>query len=447
MKVSSLYFREEIYLSHKHFIGKLLGIKDENIKVDEGDCLREEVRNGLHCKVISAKLTYIPEACKCCGCVNDGSIVKNGTKLTRPLLLDMAGCPAYLELKKQRFLCRECGQTFIAETSVIEKRCHISNDVKRSIAVQGTRNISEKDIALEHRVSNNTVKRVFKTFYDTFRQTYQHLPENLAIDEFKSVKSADGAMSLIICDSDNRKIFDILEDRRNKSITDYFMRFPKEQRAKVKTVVADLYGPYQKLFRSLFPKADLIIDRFHIVTQVNRALNIARVAFMKTVQKSSDSKSKKDYRKLKKYWKLILKKEEELKATEYHYHRLFKGMVTERGIVNYLLSLDEGLRHHYNVYQTIVFTVNYRKPKLFQSFIHEKQRGLSAKMDQALKTFRQSEEAIVNALKYSYSNGLVEGINNKIKVIKRTAYGYRNFSNFRNRIFIEYKLLEIKTVA
>src|SRR5699024_7035674 len=161
MKVSSLYFREEIYLSHKHFIGKLLGIKDENIKVDEGDCLREEVRNGLHCKVISAKLTYIPEACRCCGCVNDGSIVKNGTKLTRPLLLDMAGCPDYIELKKQRFLCRECGQTYIAETSVIEKRCHISNDVKRSIAAQGTRTISEKDFALEHRVSNNTVKRVF----------------------------------------------------------------------------------------------------------------------------------------------------------------------------------------------------------------------------------------------------------------------------------------------
>src|SRR5699024_5083399 len=65
-------------------------------------------------------LTYIPKACKCCGCVNDGSIVKNGTKLTHPLLLDMAGCPTYLELKKQRFLCRECGQTFIAETTMVK---------------------------------------------------------------------------------------------------------------------------------------------------------------------------------------------------------------------------------------------------------------------------------------------------------------------------------------
>ncbi|WP_230937591.1 transposase [Streptococcus gallolyticus] len=146
-------------------------------------------------------------------------------------------------------------------------------------------------------------------------------------------------------------------------------------------------------------------------------------------------------------WKLILKKEELLNGTEYRYHRLFKGTVTERGIIDYILSLDESLRLNYNAYQTIVFTVTHRKPDLFQSFIHEKQRGLSAKMDQALKTFRQSERAIVNALSYDYSNGLVEGINNKIKVIKRTAYGYRNFSNFRNRIFIEYKLLETKTAA
>lgn len=115
----------------------------------------------------------------------------------------------------------------------------------------------------------------------------------------------------------------------------------------MKTVVVDLYGPYQKLFQSLFPKADLIIDCFHIVTQVNRALNIERVAFMKTVQKSSDSKSKKDYRKLKKYWKLILEKEEELKATEYRYHRLFKGMVTERGIVDYFFFWTK-------VYATII---------------------------------------------------------------------------------------------
>lgn len=447
MKVSSLYLKEEIHLSHTHSIRTLLGIKDEHIIIQKENCLKEEVANGLHCHVLSATLTYTPKACVRCGCVNQNSIVKNGLKTTRPLLLDTAGYPTYLNLKKQRFLCRECGKTFIAETNVVKKRCHISEDVKRSIAVNGTRNMSEKDIAQVHRVSNHTVKRVFESFYDTFRQTYQFLPDNLAIDEFKSVKNAAGAMSLIICDSDQKKIFDILEDRRNKSIIDYFMRFPKEQRAKVKTVVVDLYGPYQSLFQAIFPNADLIIDRFHIVTQVNRAFNIARISFMNTLKKSSDLKDKRDYTKLKRYWKLLLKREEDLSATEYSYQTLFKDSKTERGIVQYLLSLDEGLKQNYDVYQTILFMTNYRKPELFTAYIHEKKNHLTAKMEQALKTFRKSETAIVNALTYEYSNGLVEGINNKIKVIKRTAYGYRNFYNFRNRIFIEYKLLDIKTAA
>ena len=209
----------------------------------------------------------------------------------------------------------------------------------------------------------------------------------------------------------------------------------------------DLYGPYQSLFQAIFPNADLIIDRFPIVTQVNHAFNIARISFMNTLKKSSDLEDKRDYTKLKRYWKLLLKREEDLSATEYSYQTLFEDSKTERGIVQYLLSMDEGLKQNYDVYQTILFMTNYRKPELFTAYIHEKKNHLIAKMEQALKTFRKSETAIVNVLTYEYSNGLVEGINNKIKVIKRTAYGYRNFYNFRNRIFIEYKLLDIKTAA
>ena len=43
---------------------------------------------------------------------------------------------------------------------------------------------------------------------------------------------------------------------------------------------------------------------------------------------------------------------------------------------------------------------------------------------------------ILNAFDCPYTNGYTEGTNNKIKVIKRNAFGYRNFSNFRNRIFL-----------
>jgi len=47
---------------------------------------------------------------------------------------------------------------------------------------------------------------------------------------------------------------------------------------------------------------------------------------------------------------------------------------------------------------------------------------------------------IENSLLYPYNNGRIEGINNKIKVLNRVVYGYRNFNNFKNRILLHFKL-------
>lgn len=65
-------------------------------------------------------------------------------------------------------------------------------------------------------------------------------------------------------------------------------------------------------------------------------------------------------------------------------------------------------------------------------------------METSLNTARDYKDYILNALKYGYTNGVIEGINNKIKAIKRIAFGYRSFFNFRNRILIMNDLVNIK---
>ena len=50
-------------------------------------------------------------------------------------------------------------------------------------------------------------------------------------------------------------------------------------------------------------------------------------------------------------------------------------------------------------------------------------------------------DLINNSFNYDYSNGPIEGVNNFVKVLKRIAFGYRNFANFRTRIFITRNLL------
>ncbi|MFC5557744.1 transposase, partial [Ureibacillus thermophilus] len=97
--------------------------------------------------------------------------------------------------------------------------------------------ISEKDIAIKHNVSHATVSRVIDSFYSYYQPNVHYLPKHLCFDEFKSVKSAAGAMSFIFCDSETGEIVDIVEDRRLHVLKEYFLRYSKKARDAVKTIV------------------------------------------------------------------------------------------------------------------------------------------------------------------------------------------------------------------
>lgn len=58
-------------------------------------------------------------------------------------------------------------------------------------------------------------------------------------------------------------------------------------------------------------------------------------------------------------------------------------------------------------------------------------------MDQSVKTLKKYKRQVIHALLYEFSNGFLEGINGIIKKIKNTTYGYTNWNNFINRIFLE----------
>lgn len=119
------------------------------------------------------------------------------------------------------------------------------------------------------------------------------------MDEFKSVKNIDGKISLIYADAITHRIVDIIPDRRLFTLKNYFYRFPLSERNRVKTVSIDMYEPYMALIREVFPNAEIIIDRFHIVQALNRALNMTRVAVMNRYRTTE----RPIYNKYKRYWK------------------------------------------------------------------------------------------------------------------------------------------------
>src|SRR5699024_2565315 len=194
--------------------------------------------------------------------------------------------------------------------------------------------------------------------------------------------------------------------------------------------------------RLLFPQAKIIIDCFHLVQLISRAMNKMRIRVMNALRTSNGDDLKK-YRRLKRYWRLLLKYKKDLSYTEYKYYRLF-GQRLEVNVVDELLSYHNDLKMNYETYQSLLESIKEKNFKGLTNILKTvKLNTISRYMKTSIKTLKKHLPYIENSLTYPYNNGRIEGINNKIKVLNRVAYGYRNFTNFKNRIMLHFKLREV----
>ena len=424
-------------MSQSNYTRNILNIKDENIIFGE-NFLNEEKINGSTTKVFHGKLTYTPSHCPKCGCVYDieqDNIIKYGLKKNCKIKIDkVSGFKALLLLDKQRFYCKDCHSTFIATTNLVDFHKQISNNTRLSITLDLMRKGSEKDIAYRNNVSSSSVNRILNEISkDTIVKNKGHLPSVLGIDEFKATKDTISKMAFIIVNQEDKNIFDINNSRLSLDIEHYFKNYSRKERNKVNFITMDLYKPYYKLMSKLFKNAILIPDRFHIVIQVRDALDKTRIKLC--------YKSNPNYNKLKKYWKLILKNEDELDDKNKKYSKHFKKKMTQKEIVTYLINTNEILFTTYNLYQGIIKSIDKRDKKTFLTIIHNVNKNISTYAKKAIKTFINMEKYIVNAFDYEYSNGIVEGTNSLIKQIKHTACGYRKFSHLKARVMLIKGLL------
>ena len=322
-------------MTHIDYIKTMLNIKDDNVFFYD-NCLEIVKIKGVETKVFNAYLTYPPDCCPKCGCINESSddIIKwDFKKNCKIKITKVCGYNAIIKLDKQRFYCKHCKKTFTASTSIVDFHKQISNDTNLNIKLELMHKGTEKDIARRNNVSTNHVNRILDSIaIDKLVKNNGFLPEILGIDEFKATKDTKSKMALIIVDQVSANIFDINNSRLSKDIESYFKMYSKKERDKVKYITVDLYKPYYKLLKKLFRNAVLIPDRFHIVLQVRDALDKTRIKLC--------VKSNANYKKLKKYWKLILKAEDELSEKK-KYSKCFKKDVSQIDIVTYLINTNE----------------------------------------------------------------------------------------------------------
>ena len=411
-------------MSINNSILKLLNMKDKNLNFNENFVVEREIKNK-RCLVILGYLKNDFEYCPCCGCINENTIIKKGTRNSLIKINKHAELTTYLDLTKQRYKCKNCNKKFYATTLEVDYRCHISNQVKLAILNCAKEMMCKSLIARFYNVSDNTVQSIFDTVFYNDTVYKDFLPKAICIDEFTFKKKT---YAFNICNAKNGKTIDLVLDRTTNNLDKYFSHYTEKARKRVKFVVMDMYSPYIDLIKKWFPNAKIIIDLFHIVQLLSKSLNKTRINVM--------NENKDDRNKFKRYWRFILKSRFDLDTSTWNKFRCFKNLMTETDVVDYLLSKDKFFENSYDVYQDILYHLQHRNYEGFNKVINKEYKNISKQMQTTLSTLKKYSKYIRNTLEYSYSNGVMERNNNTCKLIKRISFGFRNFRNMKSRIMI-----------
>ncbi len=391
----------------KNNIIKLLGIQEvlvKNIKESEN---RLEINIGT-----KRKMQQCPSCKYFTNKVHDYRIqriqhISIGKRLT------------FLNLNKRRYCCHHCGKKFYEDYSFIQKYFRKSNTVFENVCEDLKTLKNFKTIAKDNNISIPTVVRYMHyNFYFSNKHNFD-LPERIGIDEFKG-NCGEEKYQFHIFDLDTRKTIDIVKSRKYDDLEAYFSSFSLEQRCRVKVVSMDLYSPLKRIIKDKFYHSTIVADTFHFTKLVMQALDELRL----NLWRNTTGKEKKYF----KYIKLSLAKD------------ISKVKEKEAEKLLYAFDLSPILKYAYQLKQQFLdikkLSSFEEKEKAFRKWLDDAECSTIKEFKKPVKTLRQWHEYISNSFKLNISNGPVEGKNNLIKTLKRISFGFRNLTNFKERIIL-----------
>ena len=318
-----------------------------------------------------------------------------------------------LILRKRRYLCTSCHKHFLEKNLFLARYQRMTNRLQQYLISLFAATRSIKSIANECACSITTASKHFeKVSYPK-----PQLTPVIAIDEFRG-NAGGHKFQCIVSDPKNRKLLDILPTRKTEDLYEYFTSFSMKDRLNVQYVVMDLSALFSSVVKRCFPNAKIVSDKFHVCRLANWAMETVR----KEEQKKFASCRRIYFKKSR--WILLTRK-----------HKLNDE---DKLQLSNMLTVSESLRKAYCLKEEFYEILSSSSSK--DMILHWKEwqdHVVQAKLpsfDRFMQTVAKWSKAILAAAQTGYSNGFIEGCNNRTKVLKRVCYGVKNFSRFRNRI-------------
>ena len=332
--------------------------------------------------------------------------------------LDVWGKRTFLHFMARRFRCECCGRTFAEQLPFADCHRRQSEAFEKHVyesCIDGTC----KSVASREGLSHTTVKEIFNRWAAQREQCcVGRTTRVLGIDEI-SLKKRHKQFVLVISDIDRKCILAVLPDREKKSLEQWLNKLSSQERKSIRFVSIDMWAPYHQAARNKLPHAQVVVDRFHVMKQLNARLTQVRTQYQKGL--SADMRAE-----IKGSRWILVRNRSELSPTEEEKLRRVLELCPE---IRTLYLLKEEFRS--------IFEKVHSRPKAarFLSVWVLKATWTGNKyLAKFVTTLRNWWEEILNYFIERITNGFVEGINGALRTIIRSAFGYRNFDNFRLRV-------------
>jgi len=276
--------------------------------------------------------------------------------------------------------------------------------------------VSQKTLADRERIGAATVERWYQDCLDgrVKERSLSSCPKLLGIDEHFFTRRQGFATTF--CDLGRRKVFDVTLGRSEKALGGYLNSLKGKD--KVELICIDLSESYRSLARKHFPKAKIVADRFHVVRLLGER-------FMKLWRRLDDIGSRnRGLVSLMRRHPRKLKPDQAFRLKEY-----FRERPAIEAVYRFKQKLHDLLcRKSQSSRQCR------RLAKTFSAMLEQLKSSGFEEMVSLGNTFEQWSEPIACMWRFTKNNAITEGYHNKMEMISRRAFGFRNFNNYRLRV-------------
>ena len=331
--------------------------------------------------------------------------------------LNLGSVRVWITCSYRKIACESCNRIVVEDLGFFQPYSRVTHRLAAYIH-ELCKVLTVTEVAKHFGINWKTVKTIDKFFLERqYAQTdYQNL-RILAVDEI-SVKKGQRYLTVVLDYLSGRVVW-VGKERTKETLGTFFAGMTQEQRQKLEAIAMDMWDPYIHAVKKHVPHVKIVFDLFHVVSSFGKVIDKVRNA---EYQKAS--KKDKDVIKGSKY--LLLKNKRNIRRKKHREH--LKQLLSLNETINTVLILKDKLKHLWT------YTSRTWARKAIDEWSHLAKTLNHSVVHKFANMLTKYSSGILNHCDYKIHTSKLEGVNNKIKVIKRKAYGFHDERYFSLKI-------------